>query len=443
MNTNHFVLINLLIAALTLVFIAACQPNSTETVSPIIKTTLPPSPTGTATPVASPTPTPTPEDMTVTLTFWTIEPISAEAEGEAGDFISTSLYLFERANPRLEVEVILKKAAGKGGTLDFLRSAKAVAPSVMPDVAILNVTDLNQAYNEGLIQSLNGRMDRSIVQDLLPAARKIGTIKEDLVGVPIGLEMEHVVYNTLIFTDTPMLWSDILSRNTVYLFPAKGVNGLVNDATLAQYFSAGGTFFDDQGVPKIDDQVLKKVLTFYKQAQEAGVLDPAVLEAATTEELWPRYLEAQAGIANISVQQYLTDQQLLHNTAFASVPRPNPENTPVVIIHGWALTLVTADPNRQQAALSLLEWFLSTENNVSWNRINQTIPTRDTSYQQLAGEDPYWQFLSDQLNTARPQPNFAEYDRIGRIIQQAVEQVIRGEATPEEATITAIDALAQ
>ena len=35
------------------------------------------------------------------------------------------------------------------------------------------------------------------------------------------------------------------------------------------------------------------------------------------------------------------------------------------------------------------------------------------------------------------------YDRVGRIFQQAVQQVIQGEATADEATATALDAITQ
>jgi maltose-binding protein MalE len=112
-------------------------------------------------------------------------------------------------------------------------------------------------------------------------------------------------------------------------------------------------------------------------------------------------------------------------------------------MQAWVLVLVTDDPNRQDAALRLLESFLSTENNSTWNEINKSIPIRDSSFQALAGDDPYWQMLTAELNTARPEPRFDGYDRVRRIFQQAVEQVLRGEATAEEATDTAVDALAQ
>jgi ABC-type glycerol-3-phosphate transport system substrate-binding protein len=394
---------------------------------------------------ASPTvtPTATPEDNPVSITFWTVETLSPEAEGEPGRFIGNSLRAFERTNPNLEVNLILKKGSGKGGVVDFLRTAKNVAPSVLPDVAIMNGADLNQAFAEGLIQPLDGRLDRSIVQDLLPAARKMGTVAEQLAGVPVGLEMEHAVYNTVVFTTTPMLWTDVLSKNSRYLFPAKGTNGLVNDATLSQYFSAGGKLFDDQGNPKLDEQALRTVLDLYQQARERGVISPEILEAATTQELWPTYLEGRAGLAQVNVSEYLANRELLNNSTFAPIPVQTEEDTPVAITHGWVLVLVTDDPDRQKAALNLIEWFLSTNNNAIWNSIINSIPTRGSAYQQLAGDDPYWVFLIEQLNKAQPQPGFTGYDRVGRIIQQAVQQVISGEATPEEATATAIDALAQ
>ena len=418
----------------------ASQTNVTlPTVQPTV--TLQPAITTAVVITTAITSTATPENEVLTLTFWTVETISPKASDELGIFMSDSLRTFEANNPNIKVNLLLKKASGKGGILDFLRTARDVAPSILPDVAIMNATDLNQAYADGLLQTLDNRLDRSMVQDLLPAARKMGTVNERLVGVPLSLEMEHTVYNTRTFTSTPMLWSDVLSQNTRYLFPAKGTNGLVNDVTLSQYFSAGGAFHDDQGVFSIDDRVLQNVLTFYQRALENELIDPGILDAAAGEELWPAYVEGQAGLIQISVRQYLADRAALNNSTFAPLPVQAPNDTPVAITHGWVLVLITDDINRQRAALPLIEWFLSTSNNATWNQLNKSIPTRDTAFQQLAGGDPYWTFLTEQLNTAQPQPGFSGYDQLGRIFQQAVEQVIRGEATPQEATATVVDAL--
>jgi ABC-type glycerol-3-phosphate transport system substrate-binding protein len=439
----------IIIAATILILIVGCQSsistaeaNRTPSAIEATGTTLLPQ-ESVATTSPAPTPTLFSASSPITLTFWTVEPVSSLASGEPGNIFQNSLRIFERNNPDIRVNTLVKKASGKGGVLDFLRMAREVAPSILPDVVVIAASDLDQAYSDKLIQPLDGRLDRSIVQDLLPAARRMGAVDDTLAGVPLGIELEHTVYNTRIFTTTPILWTNVLSRNVRYLFPAKGVSGLINDATLAQYFSAGGQFLNDQGKLRVDERALREVLDFYQRARESGTITPVILGAETVEELWPFYLEGQAGVAQISVRQYLTDRELLSASEFAPVLVRDQTDTPVSVIHGWLLVLVTADVRRQDAALRLIESFLSTSNNANWNRANKSIPTRDTSYQQLADTDPYWLFLTDQLNAARPAPRFAGYDRIGRIFQQVIEEVIRGEATSEEATATIIDALTQ
>ena len=452
-NINLIYFGGVLLIIMLLMMVLGCDSSITNLVatptSTVAATSTPrPNPTaieGRATTTVVPTPTRTSDDGKINLILWTVAEISPEAEGGPGEFMRDSIRAFERSHPSVSVDVILKKSGGKGGVLDFLRTAKEVAPSVLPDVAIIDATGLNQAYSEGLIQTLNGKLDRSIVQDLLPAARRMGTIQDQLVGVPVGIEMEHTVYNTLSFPEPPLLWSEVLTANTRYLFPAKGVNGLVNDLTLAQYFSAGGRLLDNEGAPTLDERVLQSVLETYEQGVENGIIDPVMLEISTVEEVWPSYAAGQASLAQTRVRQYLTDRELLSNTTFGPFPVQSNADTPVHIMHSWALVLVTdgQDVRRQAATLSLIEWFMSTNNNATWNNINKSIPTRNTSYQQLADDDSYWEFLAEQLNTAQPQPSFPGYDQLGRIIQQAIVQVISGEATAEEATTTAIDALDQ
>lgn len=434
-----------LLMSLTLLFLTltlSCQ--ATPTPQPTPATPATPTVTQPPQPTLKPTDTPKVTDrQTISLTFWTVEEISPSADDDRGDFVAQNIRTFENNHDGTQVEIIVKKPTGKGGVLDFLRTARKVAPTVWPDVAIIDATDLEQAVFDDLVVPLDRELDRSIVQDLLPAARKMGTVEEKLMGIPLGLEVQHLIYNTERFTTTPILWTDILTDEVNYVFPAKGNNGLVNSATLSQYFSAGGTLLDNQGLPQIDESALREVLDFYENALEQGVITSSVLEFATPEEVWPSYLEGGANVAHINVQQYLTNRTLLENTDFAPILVPQETDTSIAITRGWVLVLITTDPDRQDMALNFMEWLLSTTNNAEWSRVNQLIPTRDSAYQQIAGEAIYWQFLADQLNSARPQPRFPGYDRLGRIMQQAVQDVISGEASAEEATANAIDALAQ
>ena len=60
---------------------------------------------------------------------------------------------------------------------------------------------------------------------------------------------------------------------------------------------------------------------------------------------------------------------------------------------------------------------------------------------ELLGADPYWEFALQQLEVTVPAPSFSGYDQIGRVLQQAVTDVLTGEASPEEAAAAAFDAI--
>ncbi len=425
-------------------FITGCTPAVTALATPNSSSPLPTPTAHSVLSRATPTLAPTLVETPTQLTLWTIEEISFMAKDKkVANFLTRTIQTFKSANPDIEVQVLVKKPSGKGSVLDFLRTAKDVAPTVLPDIVVMDATDLNQASVDKLILPLDGKLDRAIVQDLLPAARRVGTVDGKLVGIPLGINLEHAVINTRSFTGTVITWTDILSKNTHYLFPAKGVNGLVNDATLAQYLSAGGSLVSDEGRPKLDERVLNNVLLFYESGLKNGIINPNLLQAATTEELWPNYLAGKAGIAQISVSQYLTDREKLTNSSPIGLPVLQLDSPQVSVMHARVLALVTNNQARQDAALKLIQTILSTDNNAAWNKINNSIPVRDTAYQQLAANDSYWQFLTGLLNTAQPEPRFVGYDRVGRILQQAVEQVINGESTAEKAASTAMDALAQ
>lgn len=84
---------------------------------------------------------------------------------------------------------------------------------------------------------------------------------------------------------------------------------------------------------------------------------------------------------------------------------------------------------------------MAPDNNATWSRATAYLPTRYAAFNLIGDSDPYWPFLQRQLEVAVPPPAFPEYDQIGRVLQQAVIEVLSEEATPEEAAIAAIDAI--
>ena len=75
---------------------------------------------------------------------------------------------FQATHPDLVIEVLHKKREGKGGIRDFLTSASAVAPAVVPDLIALDTNTLVDIAHEGLIIPLDGFLSPALLTDLYP-----------------------------------------------------------------------------------------------------------------------------------------------------------------------------------------------------------------------------------------------------------------------------------
>jgi len=427
-----------------LLLAAACAPGNTATPPPATATTA-----GTTVDlvVASPSPATTAEvtpgmlepKPAARLTLWTVESVSPQAEGTAGRAFANGLRVFEETYHDVSVAVVLKNASGKGSVLDYLRTASQVAPSILPDVVVLDTVDLASAAHAGIVVSLDDLASPLLTKDLLPAALRAGTVDGQLVGIPFEMDVEHLIYNTNKIASAPISWTDVVSSNVTYVFPAKGRNGLVNDAFLIQYLALGGRLHDDEGRLLLDEQPLRAALDYYRQGEQIGVVPPSVLDVSIPDDVWPAYVSARVGMTHVNSHRFLTDRSVLRSTQFADIPTR--DGIPLAIGRGRVLAIVAHDPGRQAAAMRLIEWLMMPDSNATWSQTTAHLPTRYAAFSLLTNNDPYWLFLQHQLEIAVPPPAFPGYDQVGRVLQQAVVEVMTGEATPEAAAAAAVAAV--
>ncbi len=442
------------VAVLSTVGCSASQPavpvSPTVSVTPVVDTILPHD-VFAATAIAPPSPVPansvqptaqalneTTPGTSITLTLWTIGPVSPEATGKAGEAFAQGIRSFERRYPNVTVVVKLKNETGKGSVLDYMRTASQVAPSVLPDVVVISLDELAAAGRAGVLTPLDTLVAPGLINDLLPGARAAGSVNGQLMGMPFEADLEHIVFSADKVTAPPLTWKDVLNTGVIYRFPARGVNGLVNDCFLIQYLSAGGHLLDEDGKPVLDEAILASVLDYYLRGVRAGVIPLDVLEAATTDDLWPWYVSSRYGVVHVRAQRYMRERLQLGWSQFAAIPTR--EGKPLTLVHGRALAITARDPSQQAIAARMIEWLLQPDNAVVWNQVTFSVPTRYATLQRL-GNDTYLDFLRQQMEVALPTPSFLQYDQIGRVLQQAVVEVLSGDATPEEAAARAVNAL--
>ena len=343
----------------------------------------------------------------------------------------------------MRVQVERKARYGKGGLLDFLRSAQPVAPSVLPDLVALDVAELEEAVAAGVLQPLAPILDDSVTGNLYPFAKEAGQFDGQLYAVQFLSDFDHAVYLPAQVDEPPGQWSDILARQMPYLFalgsPQGGASGRATEdlshAVLGQYLSAGATFGTDRRL-LLEAQPLLNLLTFYEDGVQAGLIPPGAQELSDGEAVWGVFSQGKVPLACASARRYWTGNATL-NAGFASAPGMT--GPAAAIAGGWALAVVTSDPQRQRAAAELIAWLLKPENASAWSTATGWLPTSPEAVQAL-GDGPYPDFLDTELAAARGLPIGSDSAASAARIQAAILSVVNGEADAEAATEAAMNA---
>ena len=124
-------------------------------------------------------------------------------------------------------------------------------------------------------------------------------------------------------------------------------------------------------------------------------------------------------------------------------PIPTIDGAGAPISRGWALALVATEPARQSLAVEFMTQLMSPETNASWNEAANYLPTRQAALgygdEAAIAADSYTRFAGQQLQMARPRPRLPHYTQVAAALQEAVQEIITGSTTPEEAAAQAIE----
>jgi multiple sugar transport system substrate-binding protein len=277
-----------------------------------------------------------------------------------------------------------------------------------------------------------------MVTDLYPFAREASTFDGQLFGLQFQADLDHLAYNAGQLTVPPRSWPGVLSNPGPYIFPAGGQAGLVNDDFLTQYlavrpWSANGNPDD----PFLEADSLTAVLQYYQDGVSRGIFPTDILNYQSTGDCWRDYLAGEATLTHVSAHDYLANRDQVPSAAMAPIPAIN--GVGASISRGWALALIASDPVRQSLAVEFMTQLMSPQTNADWNKAAGYLPTRQEALALWDEEDSYTRFASQQLQTAQSRPRLANYTQVAAALQEAVEAVINGAATPEEAAAQAIE----
>ena len=427
---SHVTLSVWLLLALALAGCAGLMPTTAS---------VPPTPIPSP-PRPTPTPTPTPElkPMIVTLELWMPEELRPYGDKPGADLLAQQLDGFSEAYPDVQVEVIVKKAHGRGGLLDFLRSARDAAPSVLPDLVVLDAAELETAAGSGLIQPLDGLLSPAEMADRFPFATALGTANGQTFGFVVGADMEHLAYRPALLASPPLSWTQMISPPMPFLFPAGERGQPVDDATLIQYLAAGGTFTDPAGKPWLDQAVMVGVFGFYSACVSSGTISPTVvLNIADADQAWERFRAGEGAMAVVRAGRYWPEA----DETVAAAPIPTYTGQSLSIARGWVIAMVADDPARQSLAMLLLDWLIAPDHNGPWTQAAGYLPGTYGALRIWNVPSVDQEMLHRVMEAAIPAPRPEVMATAGMAMQEALDGVLRRRTTPEEAAAAAVASL--
>jgi ABC-type glycerol-3-phosphate transport system substrate-binding protein len=443
-------------------------------------------------PTVSPTPTPELQPMIVTLQLWLPEELDPYGDAPGADVLVQQLDDFGAAYPDVQVEVVVKRAHGRGGLLDFLRTARDAAPSVMPDLLVLDVADLEMATDLGLLQPLDSLVVETEMAERFPFASELGTVGEQTMGFVVGADVQHLAYRPTLLDSPPVSWTQFISPPVSFLFPAAGRDRQVNDATLIQYLAAGGSLINDAGDPALDEDVMVSVLGFYSDCVSAATFSPVVSPVVTVTVMppitttgllttstgispsvpltafvtitppvvlppvsmiispnvvlstrdgghaWERFGQGEGDIAVVEAGRYWLEA----DETFGPALIPTQDGRPFSIArNAWAVAVVADDPARQSVVILLLNWLFAPDHTGEWTQASGHLPgTRSAlRYWDVSSADRA--VLRHVLDAAIPAPDPDLMEIVGPPMQDALRAVLRGRDSPEEAAAAAAQSL--
>lgn len=416
-----------------LLMLPACLPTPTPTVSPApdvaIETKTEAESSG------SVTQTSTPLSKVVELNLWVTPRFAPDPSTPGGRLMAERLAEFEANYSNIDVSVRTKSAQGPGSILSALSTAAQIGPHALPDLVTLDPEGLQQAASFELIQPIDVPFNELVEGDWYPFAAQAAQIQNENFGLPFASDSSLFGYRTGLYPSPPESWADLLESTSSFLFAAGDPQA---EFTIAQYLALGGEFTDTDGNPVFDPATLSEVLSFYNASEFAGRLPLYALQYSSAEETWKALQEKRSASAESPLNSFLAQADRETETAG---PIPTRDGAGIALTETWSLAVASDDPLRMQAVNALLKWLLDPEFLGPWTHALGMIPASPEALEAWPEADAG--IIRSMVSIAIPIPSDDVIALFGPTIQRAVEDVLGGTATPEEAALEALRTLTE
>lgn len=388
-----------------------------------------PSPTAPLVPIA-PTVILEPTPSVIDLRVWGPVELSPHGSSEIATVFENQRQQFENQSSDILVTFEPKEETGTAALIEYLRSASAVAPSILPDVIIFPTSQLNELAESQLLVALDPLVSRELRTDLYPFAIRDTRVNDSWVAIPLTIQVEHGVRRMDYTRTLPSDLEGLLQSNAPrWYFLGQGyANGEMSNALLIQLIALNQQLPTSATLP--DNLLLEQLMDRFQAATQRGTIPRTVLSLTDESELYNRLLNRQADWIESNSRTYLNRQANDSRLTFAHLPTL--EGTPATVVEGYAIAITATNPRRQEAAMQWIEWLLDGNRMADWNQLTYGLPATRIGVAQTIENDEYELFIDELLNNAWIRPGRASWRDFARNVQEQFRAVIQDQITPAE-----------
>ena len=306
-----------------------------------------------------------------------------------------------------------------------------------PDVFIFAQDRLGGWVEAGqTIEPIDFFLDDKVTAQLVPGMMKAMTYRDTVYGLPLNYKSIAMIYNTALVKTPPKTTGELVKLAKSMTDAKTGRFGLAYEYSNFFFHAAlmnayGGQVFGPGAVPTIDlPQNVAAVKTMLKWYKADGIL-PADPSSTLSASL---FNDGKAAIV-FSGPWFLGEVQ--DKVKYAVAPLPTVDETGGKPMRPW-LTVegvyVSAGSANKEKAYDFASFLVSKEAALVLATEGGQLPTNRAVYDDpRVMANPTIQGFRRQLETAIPMPNYAEMTLMWSPVTTAMNKIVKGSATPEQA----------
>lgn len=410
-----------IVSFLLLIFLAACAPQSNAT--PSIEQASPTVPSiedGTASPTEA-----IPKNSPITLKLW-LPPSFSNFSGDLPSaLLQQRLDFFHEQNPNIQIDVRLKDEEGSGGLLESLAIASEAAPLALPDLVLMNESQLELAISNQLVLPLAERLGIDLGADWYSFGIEMVQAGDEIYALPFAGDAMILIHRFSAIEEAPRTWDDSLSAPLVVGFPAGDMQAFFTQLQYAGLLKSEGRAIS---YDTIDTELMLRVFDYYAEGQSTGIFPFWLTQFETEEQSWQAFLDGRMPMVVSSAKRYFLSTD--DNQGGAAIP--SIDGQILSFANAWAWAVTSPDIERQELAISLAEFLSDAEFMAQWSSAAGYLPARESTLAAWAPSNK--QALGLQIATNAlliPRQEFRSSE--GAIISQAVIALLKQEISPNEA----------